>query len=155
MAYIATTRFNTNTLAENQVYRKSHPKLKCIYPSPEIIAPNIPIDSILFVLEMNNDANQIIGIGIIKNRVQKRQNVYNDHNYNRYAYMGSTRIDRTEMSEEEDRIMRVFDILCFKGARHLKRLRGIKAFSAEILQRCRKIVDLTEFISNMFKKRMT
>jgi len=150
---IATTRFNTNTLAENQVYRESHPKIKCIYPSPELIAPSVPLDSIVFVLEMNNDANRIIGIGIIKNRIQKRHNVYKDHNYNRYVYMGAGRIDRAEMTEYEDRIMQVFDILCFKGARHLKRLRGIKAFSAEILQRCRKILDLTEFISNMFKNR--
>jgi len=154
--YIATTRFNSETLIENKTYRESNSKIKCIYPSPELIAPSVPVASILFILEMNNDTNQITGIGIIKNRmIQNKYHVYKDNNYNRYGYIGTMRIDRAEMSAEEERIMKVFDILCFKGARHLKRLRGIKTFSSEMLYRCSKIVDLIQFISNMFKNRMT
>ena len=50
--------------------------------------------------------------------------------------------------------MQVFDILCFKGSHNLKRLRGIKTFPVDMLYRCKRIMDLAEFIKNMFVKRI-
>jgi len=79
--------------------------------------------------------------------------VYSEAKYNQFAYVGKYRIDRSEMDEMEERIMKVFDILCFKGARHLKRLTGVKAFPLDILYKCSRLIDLIDFISTMFKKR--
>jgi hypothetical protein len=154
ITYIMTTRFNENTWEENESFRRINPQYGCIYPSPQENSSKIPHDAVLFVLEMNNDTNTIMGIGALKNRsLPRRHSVYSDPNYNRYCYIGKYRIDRTEMTEEEERIMKVFDVLCFTGSRHMKRLQGLKAFPTDMLFRCSRIVDLVDFVKNMFKKR--
>jgi hypothetical protein len=156
--WLMTTRFNNATWEENELFRKRYPKIKCIYPAQEPITHTIPQDSILFVLEMNNDTNKIMGVGILKNHAicdHTKYRVYSNQNYNRYSYLGSRRIDRSEMTEKEETIMKVFDILCFKGARHMKRLRGIKAFPLDILYRCKEELDLVYFIRGMFKDRIS
>jgi hypothetical protein len=58
------------------------------------------------------------------------------------------------MDEEEERIMKAFDILCFKGNRHMKRGHGLKSFPIEMLYNCSKELDLVEYITNMFKTRI-
>lgn len=153
--FIMTSRFNNQTTYENEQFRKTRPNLGCIYSAPDPISHNIPIDSILFILEMNNDTNKITGIGMVKNRsIVQKYYVYTESNYNRYVYIGKHRISRDEMTGDEDAIMQAFDILCFKGNRHMKRGQGIKAFPAEILYRCRPRLDLISFIGEMFKKRL-
>ena len=153
---LVTTRFNNSTWSENIAYRKQHEKLGCIYPSPEQNGNQIPSDAILFVLEMNNETNKIIGIGMVRNHsIPQKYLVYSNQNYNRYAYLGKYRIDRGSMNEEEERIMKVFDILCFTGSRHMKRLQGLKTFPVDILYRCSQILDLVDFIGQMFKSRMS
>jgi hypothetical protein len=109
----------------------------------------------MFVLEMNNDTNKIIGIGMVRNHpVVNKYSVYSEGNYNRYVFVGKTRIDRSEMDEEEERIMKVFDILCFTGNKHMKRGQGLRLFPVEMLYRCSKKIDLVQFICEMFRKRM-
>ena len=154
--YILTSRFNNRTWDENTHFRKNNGKLGCIYCAPMPITSEIPIDSILFILEMNNDTNKIMGVGMIRNHpICNKYFVYENGNYNRYVYVGKHRIDRNEMSEDEDKIMRVFDILCFTGNKHMKRGHGLKTFPMDMLYRCSKIMDLVDFINGMFKKRIT
>ena len=57
------------------------------------------------------------------------------------------------MDKMEDDIMKVFDTLCFKGKRNLKRLKGIKRFPIDMLYYCKEILDIVVFVSDMFKKR--
>lgn len=156
-ARIVTTRFNESTWEENSEYITQHPNIGCIYPSPIPIQSDIPYDCTLIVLEMRNDLNRISGISIIKNRgnINEKYHVYKDRKYNQYAYIGNTRIDRNDMSPEEEQIMRVFDILCFKGSDHLKRLKGIRAFPPYKLYCCATNPngrDLVDFLYNMFRK---
>lgn len=152
---LVTTRFNTNTWNENIEYRKKHPTLGCVYATPDINSGRIAPESVLFVLEMNNDRNRIMGIGMVRNHAfVKKHRVYSNENYNRYAYVGKNRIDREDMTNEEDTIMRAFDALCFTGARHMKRLQGIKAFPTDMLYKCKSIIDLVDFVRNLFKKRL-
>ena len=74
--------------------------------------------------------------------------------------MGKHRIDRNEMNSEEEEIMKVFDILCFTGKRHQKRLSGIKSFPVDMLYKMSKRAielekpDLVDFMTNMFKRRI-
>lgn len=151
---LTTTRFNNSTWSENRRFLDGNPALGCIYPTPEENSSKINVNAPLFVLEMNNEENRIMGVGMVRNRaIVKKYRVYSNENYNRYAYLGRNRIDRGEMTAEEERIMKVFDILCFTGARHMKRLQGIKAFPVDMLYRCSKILDLVEFIVEMFKSR--
>lgn len=154
--FLLTSRFNTQTWEENQSYRNRINKTSgCIYCSPEKISHNIPIDAILFILEMNNDENTIMGIGMVRNRsFCEKYKVYNNGNYNRYNYAGNNRISREDMTEEEEIIMQVFDILCFTGNRHMKRGQGLRSFPLNMLYNCSKKMDLVKFISEMFKSRL-
>ena len=116
----------------------------------------IPEDMVVFVLEMNNTHNRIMGIGMVKNHaIVNKYKVYDNQAYNRNIYIGSMRIDRSEMTEEEETILSVLDVICFKGPRNLKRGQGITAFPIETLYKCVKHVDLVEFVRNMFRKRKT
>jgi ribosomal protein S13 len=154
-SHITTTRFNNETWEENRNYVKHHHGVGCAYGTCEQISTKIHNEGVLMVLEMNNDENRIMGIGMVRNHpLARKHRIYSNEEYNRYAYVGRHRIDRLEMNSEEETIMRAFDILCFKGSRHLKRLRGIKTFPIDMLYRCKKVMDLPEFIKNMFIKRM-
>jgi len=153
-SYIATTRFNTATWIENQCYREKS-GIPCVYGSPEPIHSQIKDNMFLFVLEMNNDKNKIEGIGIIKNKPKLgKHQIYSNGEYNRYSYESKHRIDRSDMNEEEETIMKIFDALCFKGSTtHLKKLRGIKLFPLERLFRCRHIKDLDTLVQDMVLRR--
>lgn len=153
--YLLTSRFNNETWQENTNYRNKNTKTGCIYCSPDPISNDIPSETIMFILEMNNDSNQIMGIGMVRNRPYvNKYKVYENGNFNRYVFTGKERIDRTEMTDAEEEIMQAFDILCFTGHLHMKRGQGLKSFPTKILYRCNKKVDLVDFIKNMFKERM-
>jgi len=153
--FLFTSRFNNNTWNENQRYVKSQKNMGCIYCSPSPICKDIAVDSILFILEMNNETNKIMGIGMVRNHPNIQcYSVYSNPNYNRFSYKGRYRIAREEMTEEENQIITVFDILCFTGKYHMKRGQGLTMFPVEILRRCKKTLDLVEYISQMFKSRM-
>ena len=83
--YIATTRFNEDTLENNRRYKESRKIQGCIYGSGLCINEKYPINSLMFVVEMNNSSNQIEGIGLIRNSTKKDNyyNIYGPHSYNR------------------------------------------------------------------------
>ena len=154
---ILTTRFTDDTFMENRRYLEGKEGLKCIYCSPSEISKNIRSEKILFILEMNNSINKIMGVGMIKNHpICNKYKVYEKGNYNRYAYLGSARIDREELMKEEEEIINIFEVLCFKGSRHMKRGHGMQTFPLKILHRCKEKLDinLVEKIAEMFKKRL-
>ena len=155
--FLVTTRFNQHTWNENVNYKKKHslPDTTCIYASPQATSREIPDNAIVFVLEMNNDTNQILGIGMVRNHTYiKQHRIYSNENYNRYSYLGKYHIDRSEMTEQEELVMKVFDILCFTGSRHMKRLQGMKLFPIDMLYNTSKILDLHKYIREMFKQRL-
>jgi hypothetical protein len=153
--FILTSRFNNETWNENQKYISKKQNIKCIYCCPERVSQIVPDDAVLFILEMNNDTNKIMGIGMVKNHPKiQTYNVYSNGNYNRFSYTGKHRIDRKDMNEEEEKIMIVFDVLCFTGNKHMKRGQGLKLFPFEMLYRMSFHYNLVEFITEMFKKRM-
>ena len=150
---LASARFNQKTYREREEFMRRN-NIECIYGTQLKIKPKVALKQLLLVVEMNNETNKIMGIGMIRNHpTYNKYRVYDNGNYNRYAYLGRNRIDREEMSSEEETIMRVFDILCFKGNNHMKRGNGLKLFPLEMLRRCAKKVDLVDFIYNMFSIR--
>ena len=78
---------------------------------------------------------------------------WDDGNLNRYVYIGSKRIDRGDMTAEEDAVISAFDIICFKGSNHQKRGQGITIFPLDVIEKCKKLIDLPEFVLTMFKNR--
>lgn len=153
--HIMTTRFNNETIEENKIYRsKKHIENYCIYGTPVEISKVINSDAKMIVLEMNNDENRIIGIGLLVNRCNMNSyTIYKNPGYNRYCYLGKDCITREEMSEDEEITMKIFDKLCFKGKLHSKRGHGIRKFPTKILYRCLTLRNLEKELVDMFKKR--
>ena len=137
MVKICTTRFNKITLNENLQWRKRTNKLThCVYGSPSELKPSIRKDEWVIVLEMHNDINRIIGLGLIRNSPFKNKNIYSCGNYNRYTYEGDVRIDLSnihnnetlapaDFTEEERIVVRMLELSLFYGQMHSKRAKGI------------------------------
>lgn len=154
-SYLMTTRFNNYTENENKQFRERKNHKGCFYNTPTLIANKIPKESNIFILEMNNEMNRIIGVGLIINKpIYKHYKVYCDNDYNKNTYIGKYRIDRNEMNADEEIIMKIFDKLCFEGKHHMKRGQGITLFPMKILYRCRTLIDLVKSVENMFKNRI-
>ena len=71
MVFLTCTRFNTETFQQNTRWRKNNEHLGCIYGTPVRIKDDIFVNAVVIVLEMENDINKIVGIGLIKNTVEK------------------------------------------------------------------------------------
>jgi hypothetical protein len=153
---LATTRFNNSTWEENHKMRQSNPVAKCIYATPIQITNRVALDSNVFVIEMNNQIDKIMGIGIIKNHpVAGKYSVYSEPNYNRFVYIGKWRIDRDDMSESELAILKLLEAVCFRGINHSKRGQGITMLPVKIQYKSHTLgLNLTESICDMFKSRM-
>lgn len=144
------TRFNNETYKEYLGWKENNAYRACIYNSPIKITEKLDPNEKIFVLEMNNSENKIMGIGYLKNRIimDKKYKIYSDNNYNRYTYKGSRRIERRELSSENDKIFAILDILLFKGERHMKRGHGIQAISPWIEYNRR--FDFIAFLNSLF-----
>lgn len=131
--FIATTRFNEKTWQENSLWRERNEHSGCIYNLSKQINENIPIDSVLFILEMNNTKNKIMGIGVIKNRCDPNYHfIYADQMYNRYTYKSNYRIDRSQLTENEKLTIQRIEYFIFKGYKHLKRGQGITLLPSQL-----------------------
>ena len=148
---LASTRFNSKTLQERNTYLETH-GMKCIYGTPNRIKPSVPLDKLLFVVEMNNETNQIEGIGLIRNFVCDTRPIYSDYNYNRYIYSGQYRVTREQMERTDKDVVDILDLILFKGYTHIKRHSGITMIPPKLLvdERTRG-VNLTERIREIFK----
>lgn len=145
MVFILTTRFNTETLKENYLWRKRNKKMNhCIYGSPIPIKSTIHENAWMIILEMHNDSNKIAGIGLVKNNPNLLDNtvlggsknntvlkpsIYKCGNYNRFVYEGAYRIDllsnEIDLTKEEQLVIRILELALFYGANHSKRAKGI------------------------------
>jgi hypothetical protein len=163
-SFLATTRFNHVTWKENQDFLQTSiadgtlsAKIQCLYPCSVAIGETVPMSANIFVLEMNNDTNQLMGIGLIKNTIPAfhKYTVYSDDKYNTYVYQGAYHIPREDLGEDELKILRVLEHCCFKGKRHQKRMQGIKVFPHDMLYDsfAQDGQDLVQEIAGMFKRR--
>ncbi len=134
MFYIGTTRFNNLTYNENLNYRKTNNE-NVIYGTNIRTNKLYPPNSLIFVIEMNNETNRIEGIGLIRNTLicDKRYKIYNHNDYNRFVYRGNYWIDREEIKKYDKEITDIFDIILFKGKTHLKRQSGISVLTNTLL----------------------
>ena len=73
---MAVTRFNNKTWGENVDWRQRYHWSGCAYCCRVPIRDSVPEKIPVFVLEMNNDINQIMGIGLVKNVEKMARNEY-------------------------------------------------------------------------------
>ncbi len=131
MFYIAVTRFNNETWRENQRWRENNNFTGCIYNTPIHIKDAISLEITLYIIEMNNQTNNIMGIGRLLNKVHtdKKYKIYNDNNYNRYTYKGNSYLSREDIIDEnrknEKKLIEAIEKFLFKGYKHMKRGHGI------------------------------
>ena len=162
MYTICCTRYNNITWNQNVEWRRRNQYIdKCIYGSPKQITEDILFDSNMFVIEMNNQTNKIVGIGLVANNPTplihaRKYAVYSEGNYNRYTYFGHHRVDRDAVTKQEDiRVFDILDYLLFKGTRHCKRAGGITVFPQWILdifwRKCGRF-NLAQYIRYLFKE---
>lgn len=128
MPFIMVTRFNNETWQQLSTYKKDNNIEGAFYGVPRRIAETIPLKSKLFVLEMNNQTNTIMGVGLIRNliKMDKTHTIYSWGNYHRFTYQGKKRIDRNTFSREEQELIKKMEQQVFKGKGHLKRGQGIQ-----------------------------
>ena len=130
-----TTRFNNFTWSENKLWRERTQHHGCIYNTPIYIKEDIPLLETLFVIEMNNDSNKILGFGRINNKVRTNQKyrVHDDRNYNRHTYKGKQRIDIKDIMDPQliEKIEKLEHKL-FKSKSHFKRGSGLQTLSKDL-----------------------
>lgn len=133
MFYIASTRFNNDTYEENIAYRKKT-GIPVIYGTSIRIQEKYDVGTLMFVAEMNNDENQIEGIGLIRNTLvyDKKHNIYINSDYNRYLYKGDYWISRKTILDNDEEIIKICDTVLFKGKSHLKRVSGISVLTKQL-----------------------
>jgi len=131
--YIMTSRFSDVTARENQHFRDKR-KVGCLYGSSHPVAAAVPVNAIMFVLELNITTKQIIGIGMARNAPCSSlpYSVYKHGNYNRYTFSGKHRIDRSEFGLKELAWIQLLENICFHGKRNLMRGSGLTRFPVEI-----------------------
>lgn len=172
MVFICTTRFNTETLQQNCAWRRRHQKMdQCVYGSPIPVKNAVRGSTWMIVLEMQNDANKIVGIGLVKNSPNLpsvpiphnsgskgggsstlKPSVYNCGNYNRYIYQGAYRIDllsnEIELTREEQLVIKMLELALFYGANHSKRGKGI----CELPKHVASLYDFKECLKQLVQR---
>jgi len=127
---LALTHFDSKTYQENRDWCIKNNYGGCIYGSPIQISSSIDPDTRLYVLEMNNTTNRIMGIGVIVpgNRTITRAKIYSDQNYNRFIYNSKYRIDLENDFIPLSMVKKivVLETMLFYGSRHCKRGQGIQ-----------------------------
>lgn len=137
--YLACTRFNIATYNENTQYKLQH-KIPAIYGSSFKISNACPHNAPLFLFEMNNETNKIEGISLLRNKiVYKQHKIYKQSEYNRFIYVAQYWLSRDQIHPS---IMKILDIILFKGKSHFKYLTGITIISSNIFDKWELDYDL-------------
>ena len=173
MVFICTTRFNTETLQQNCEWRRWHQKMdECVYGSPIPMKHAVRENAWMIVLEMQNDANKIAGIGLVKNSPNlpgvpiphnsgsngggggalKPSSVYKCGNYNRFIYQGAYRIDllsnEFRLTREEQIVIKMLELALFYGPNHSKRGKGI----CELPKHVTSLYDFKECLKQLVQR---
>ena len=135
MTLLMTTRFNDATWKQNLRYREKSEKA-CVYCSPSPLA--VPLNSLMFVIEMNNTTNRIEGIGLVRNsvRLDLYFEVYEERDFNRYVYRGDHRLNREELPPD---LALLLENILFVGKSHYKRGRSITSVGNKFFKKCKEL----------------
>ena len=125
-----TTRFTNETLEENLRFRENN-NVACIYNVIVTISDKHPYKD-LYILEMNNTTNKLIGIGVITKKIWPREPVYLDPSYNRYTYKGFKHIPVSLLPET---MVQELEEKMFRGRSHLKRGKSFTQFPDKWLKK--------------------
>ena len=135
---IYTTRFNSYTYLENQRYKenKMHGFSGALYSTTLPFPVNTSDEKYLFVLDMNNTTNKLLGVSFLKNKLAKDQNInmYADPSFNNCIYKTQFYIDLQESNSQIHKLWRTFienefEKYLFYGKSNMKRGGSFTRFS--------------------------
>jgi len=156
MVTIVTTRFNHETYYANYAYRKKHQEtFSCIYCSPCELSSKIAYGTPVYVIEMNNSTNQVLGIGLIRNRYETTRyyKVHSNGNWNRYIYVGKSFVSRDLLMLSNPAFLYVLEDVLFKGKTHSKRGNGFTRLPEKlVVQKKKEGIDIKREIQRYFHK---
>jgi len=148
-----TTRFNEKTWQENSAYREKNKINGCIYGSATKMKFTIPLNEVVFIIEMNNSTNNIEGISLVRNvlHFDKYYKIYDAGTYNRYVYKSEYRIDRLLL---DPYLVEILDNICFKGKTHLKRGIGFTSIPEKLKRNVESdVFNIEKCIRKEFKEK--
>jgi len=135
MFTLSSTRFNNDTWKENVTFREKNKLKGCIYCSPQNMSTKIGLNSLVFIIEMNNSNNEIEGIGLVKNNpITNKAGIYETLNFNRYIFIGEYRVSRETIMRYNPCIIQSLDYILFKEKTHLKRGAGMTTVPEKLLK---------------------
>lgn len=146
MFYLACTRFNSSTWIQNMDYKNKHDITGVIYGVPIQIYNKYPLNALLFIIEMNNEINQIIGISLIRNKIitDKKYFIYEYGEYNRFIYKGDHWISRDDILRKHPEIVEILENILFKKKSNVKRQSGISIITPKLLFHWKDNLNYTE-----------
>ena len=129
---LMTTRYDQETWIQYKKWREKYNlKNSYYYSCPLPVSPSVPLGSQLFILEMHNTLNKIMGMGVVTLQPQdnKHYKIYDNDTFNRYHYHCNIYINRDTLSKDTllmengvwISILELLELICFKGKRHSKR----------------------------------
>jgi hypothetical protein len=127
MVVVCTTRLNSETYPRWRAHRHH-------YYSPTEIVSWVKMYETVVVVEMHNDANEITGIGLVRNVPQQNTvKVFRRAYYNRFRFKIIGRVRRKWLKDtrlrltsgEEVDLLAYLESRCFEGKTHSKRNGGI------------------------------
>jgi len=148
---LCTTRFNNKTYAENKIGRLRL-NVECFYANPSPMKGT----KMMYVLELNIEENQIMGIGRVPNTLNGDvYQIYEDESYNKRYFSGAYRINVEDLKTDEDKqLIEVLEEICFRGRGHLKRGHRMLCFPKKIIGQClQHEFDLIAEIHKMFLRK--
>lgn len=121
------TRFNNETYKQYSKYCENYKEKKCIYNAPVKFNDKTRENDDIYVLEMNNSLNKIMGIGKISRRMYTRKHkIYEDMNYNRFSYEGKEHISCDNFPDDLRENIEKIEKVIFYTKGHIKRGHGIQ-----------------------------
>jgi len=126
---IGTVRFNNKTYIENLKWKQRKEYNGCAYGLDKPLSNKIPSGKYIYIVEMNNEINKIMGIGKIKNIIihSNRSRMYNEDRLNNYIYKSKDFISRLKIIETQPKgelVLKFLENLLFRGSKHFKRGQG-------------------------------
>jgi hypothetical protein len=126
---IGTVRFNNKTYIENLKWKQRKGYNGCAYGLDKPLSNKIPSGKYIYIVEMNNEINKIMGIGKIKNIIihSNRSRMYNEDRLNNYIYKSKDFIPRLKIIETQlkgELVLKFLENLLFRGSKHFKRGQG-------------------------------
>jgi len=126
---IGTVRFNNKTYIENLKWKQRKGYNGCAYGLNKPLSIKIPTGKYIYIIEMNNEINKIMGIGKIKNIIihSNRSRMYKEERLNQYIYKSPDFIPRLKIIETQPKanlVLKFLENVLFRGSKHFKRGQG-------------------------------